>query len=200
MGLFGKSIKEVWRQLSEDINANYYEGTLFIGPRIWYTFNKWTIYLDTYTVSTGKSSTTYTRMRVPFINSRKFKFKIYRKGVFSNIGKTLGMQDIEIGYDDWFDRDFIIKGNDELLLVRLLQNHNIRNLIEKQKNIVLEIKDNEGKFGTKFNENESVLSFMVSGVIKDIDRLKSLFSLFEKLIDEFESIGITINQAPEITL
>ncbi len=200
MGLFGKSIKEVWRQLSDDINANYYEGTLFIGPRIWYTHNKWTIYLDTYTVSTGKSSTTYTRMRVPFINLKQFKFKIYRKSVFSNIGKALGMQDIQIGYDDWFDRDFIIKGNNELLLVRLLQNHNIRNLIEKQKNIVLEIKDNEGKFGPKFNENESVLSFMANGVIKDIDRLKNLFYLFEKLIDEFEIIGITINQTPEVKL
>jgi hypothetical protein len=200
MGIFGKSLKEIWRQLSEDINANYYEGTIFIGPRIWHTHNKWTIYLDTYTVSTGKSSTTYTRMRVPFINPRKFKFKIYRKGVFSNIGKALGMQDIEIGYDDWFDRDFIIKGNDELLLVRLLQNLSIRSLIEKQKYIVLEIKDDEGKFGQKYNENESVLSFMANGVIKDIDRLKSLFSLFEKLIDEFENIGITTNQTPETTL
>jgi hypothetical protein len=139
-------------------------------------------------------------MRVPFINLRKFKLKIYRKGVFSNIGKALGMQDIEIGFDDWFDRDFIIKGNDEVLLGKLLQNHQIRNLIDRQPSIVLEIKDDEGMFGPKFNENESVLSFMVIGVIKDIDRLKSLFELFVKVIDEFEVIGITVNQTPEVRL
>jgi len=199
MRIFGKSIKEVWKQLSEEINANYIDGSLFIGPRIEYTHNKWIIYLDTYTVSTGKSSITYTRMRVPFINPNKFLFKIYRKGIVSNIGKALGMQDIEIGYD-WFDNEYIIKGNDEILLRRLLQNHQIRNLIEKQSRIVLEIKDNEGIFGPKFNDNESELSFMVVGVIKDKNRLKNLFELFVKVISEFETIGITVNQTPEVKL
>jgi hypothetical protein len=41
---------------------------------------------------------------------------------------------------------------------------------------------------------------MANGLIKDIDRLKNLLDLFEKLIDEFEIIGITINQKPEFTL
>jgi hypothetical protein len=200
MRIFGKSIKEAWRQISEELNADYNKGSFFIGPRIEYTHNNWTIYLDTYTVSTGKSSTTYTRMRVPFINLRKFKFKIYRKGVFSNIGKALGMQDIEIGFDDWFDKDFIIKGNDEVLLVKLLQNHQIRNLIDRQPDIVLEIKDDEGMFGPKFKENESLLSFLTIGVIKDIDRIKNLFELFVKVIDEFEITGITVNKTPEVKL
>ncbi len=199
MGIFGPSRKEVWKQLSEEINANYIEGSFFKGPRIEYKHNNWTIYLDTYTVSTGKSSITYTRMRVPFINQKKFLFKVYRKGVFSNIGKALGMQDIEIGYD-YFDNDYIIKGNDEILLRRLFQNHNIRNLIEKQSRILLEIKDNEGRFGPKFNDNESELYFVVIGVIKDKERIKNLFELFVKIIDELETIGITVNQAPEVKL
>ena len=199
MGIFGPSRKEVWKQLSEEINANYIEGSFFKGPRIEYKHNNWTIYLDTYTVSTGKSSTTYTRMRVPFINKKKFLFKVYRKGVFSNIGKALGMQDIEIGYD-YFDNDYIIKGNDEILLRRLFQNHNIRNLIEKQSRILLEIKDNEGRFGPKFNENESELYFVVIGIIKDKERIKNLFKLFIKIINELEAIGITVNQTPEVKL
>ena len=199
MGIFGPSRKEVWKQLSEEINANYIEGSFLKGPRIEYNHNNWTIYLDTYTVSTGKSSITYTRIRVPFINSKKFLFKIYRKGVFSNIGKALGMQDIEIGYD-YFDNDYIIKGNDEILLRRLFQNHNMRNLIEKQSRILLEIKDNEGRFGPKFNDNESELYFVVIGVIKDKERIKNLFELFVKIIDELETIGITVNQAPEVKL
>jgi len=199
MGILGKSKKEVWKQLSEEINANYIEGSLFKGSRIEYTHKKWIIYLDTYTVSTGKSSITYTRMRAPFINIKKLHIKIYRKGVVSNIGKVLGMQDIEIGYD-YFDNDYIIKGNDEVLLRRLLQNHKIRDLIERQSRMVLEIKDNEGKFGPKFNDDESEISFIVIGVIKDKERLKKLFELFVKIINEFETIGITVNQTPEVKL
>ena len=199
MGIFGPSRKEVWKQLSEEINANYIEGSLSKGPRIEYKHNNWTIYLDTYTVSTGKNSITYTRMRAPFINTKKFNFKIYRRGVASNIGKALGMQDIEIGYD-YFDNDYIIKGNDEILLRRLFQNHNIRDLIEKQSRILLEIKDNEGRFGPKFNDNESELYFVATGVIKDNEKLKNLFDLFELVINELEMMGITVNQTPEVTL
>ncbi|MBN2603676.1 MAG: DUF3137 domain-containing protein [Candidatus Thermoplasmatota archaeon] len=199
MRIFGSSIKEVWRELSEEINANFIEGSFFKGSRVEYKHNNWTIYLDTYTVSTGKSSTTYTRMRLPFINQKKFLFKIYKKGVFSDIGKALGMQDIEIGYD-YFDNDYIIKGNDEILLRRLFQNHNIRNLIEKQSRILLEIKYNEGRFGPNFNDDESELYFVVTGVIKNKERLKDLFELFVKMIDEFETLGITVNQTPEVKL
>ena len=200
MRLFGKSRKEVWKQLSEEINANYIEGGLFQSPRVEFKHRNWIIYLDTYTVSTGKSSITYTRMRAPLVNTKKFNFKIYRRGIGSNIGKALGMQDIEIGYDDWFDRDFIIKGNNEELLRRLLQKHNIRRLIEKQSKIVFELKDNEGRFGPKYNENESVLYFVVVGVIKDKERIKDLFELFKVVINEFESIGFSINQASKVQL
>jgi hypothetical protein len=200
MGLFGKSRNEVWKQLSREINANFIEGGLFQSPRVELKHHNWIIYLDTYTVSTGKSSITYTRMRVPLINKKKFNFKIYRRGIGSNIGKALGMQDIKIGYDDWFDRDFIIKSNDEELLIRLLQNHNIRRLIEKQSKIVFELKDNEGRFGPKYDENESILYFVVVGVIKNKERLKDLYDLFKEVLNEFESIGYTINQAPKVLL
>lgn len=157
------------------------------------------IYLDTYTVSTGKSSVTYTRMRAPFVNTNKFQFKIYKKGIFSNVGKALGMQDIEIGYD-FFDNEFIIKGNDEVLVKKLFLNDDIRNLIERQYKIKLEVKYDEGVLGPKFNDNESELSFMVVGVIKDIDTLKNLFELFTKVLDEFEMNEITINKATEVKL
>ena len=199
IGIFGPSRKKVWKQLSEEINANYIEGGFLKGSRLEYKHKYWTIYLDTYSVNYGRSTVTYTRMRVPFVNQKKFLFKIYKKRVFSNIGKALGMQDIEIGYD-YFDTNYIIKGNDEILLRRFFQNHNIRNLIEKQSKILLEIKDDEGRFGPKFNDNESEIYFVVIGVIKDKERLKGLFNLFVMVINEFESIGITVNQKPEVKL
>ena len=83
---------------------------------------------------------------------------------------------------------------------RFFQNHNIRNLIDKQSKIILEIKDDEGRFGPKFNDNESELYFYVVGVIKDKNRLKNLFDLFIEVINEFESIGITLNQTPDVKL
>ena len=112
MGWFGPSKDEVWRQLSQEIGAEFVESGLWKGNKVQVHVKPWTITLDTYTVSTGKSSVTYTRMRAPYINPEGFRFTIYRKSIFSDLGKFLGMQDIEVSDPD-FDEAFIIKGNDE---------------------------------------------------------------------------------------
>ena len=112
MGWFGPSKDEVWRQLSQEIGAEFVEGGLWKGNKVQAHVGPWTVTLDTYTVSTGKSSVTYTRMRAPYINPEGFRFTIYRKSIFSDLGKFLGMQDIEVSDPD-FDEAFIIKGNDD---------------------------------------------------------------------------------------
>jgi len=112
MGWFGPSKDEVWRQLSQEIGAEFVEGGLWKGNKVQAHVKPWTITLDTYTVSTGKSSVTYTRMRAPYVNPEGFRFTIYRKSIFSDLGKFLGMQDIEVSDPD-FDEAFIIKGGTE---------------------------------------------------------------------------------------
>ena len=52
-------------------------------------------------------------MRAPYMNLERFRFSVYRKTVFSGIGKLFGMQDIEIG-DPPFDDSFIVKATDEI--------------------------------------------------------------------------------------
>ena len=107
------------------------------------------------------------------VNAEGFRFTIYRRGFFSDLGKLLGMQDIEVG-DPEFDEAFIIKGNDEDRVRVLFSNPKIRQLIQDQPKIRLTVKDSEGWFGPKFPENVDELHFEVVGVIKDVERLKQL--------------------------
>jgi len=199
MGLFGPSKNEVWKQLCEEINADLVEGGFWKGNRVEAKHNNWMLYLDTYTVSTGKSSVTYTRMRAPFINSNSFFFKIYKSGLFSDIGKVFGMQDIEVGYEE-FDNNYIIQGNQEDLVVKLFSNPKIRDLITVQPRISLEIKNDEGFWGPKFNDNESELYFVVVGVIKELSLLKSLFELFSEVLEELELNGSASNEVTDVQL
>ena len=60
--IFGPSKKEIWEKLSEDIKAQYVEGGFWKGDKVVAKVGEWTVTLDTYTVSNGKSSTTFTRM------------------------------------------------------------------------------------------------------------------------------------------
>ncbi|EGD46949.1 hypothetical protein Cpap_1144 [Ruminiclostridium papyrosolvens DSM 2782] len=197
--IFGPSKKEIWKSLSEQIGSQFIEGGFFSADKVVAHVKDWTVTLDTHTVSTGKSSTTYTRMRAPYVNKDGFSFKIYRKGIFSGIGKALGGQDVEVGFPE-FDEDFIIKGNDEQKLRTLFANSKIRQLIELQPDICLEIKDDEGWFAKSFPEGVDELYFCVVGVIKDIDLLKALFDLYAEVLNQLCLMGSAYESNPHVEL
>ena len=197
--IFGPSKEEIWSQLSREIGANYEEGGFFKNGKVVLSHRQWEITLDTYTVHTGKSHITYTRMRAPFVNRDGFRFKIYRKNVFSGIGRLFGVQDVEVG-DAFFDDQFIIQGEPEHLVRSLLINGMIRQLIQNQKDIHFQIKDDEGLFKKNFPEGVDELCFEVVGVIKDKERLKSLFDLFSLVLDELCRLGSAYETDPGVSL
>lgn len=197
--IFGPSKEEVWQQLSDEIGARYVPGTFWKGDKVEAHFGEWTITLDTYTVSTGKTHITYTRMRAPYVNRDGLYFKIYRKGFFSGLGKALGMQDIEVGHPE-FDEDFIIQGNDEGKVCALFSNPRIRELLHAQPEVCLEVKDDEGWFGPSFPGDVDELCFHVVGVIKDADRLHDLYNLFAETLNHLCHIGSAYEDDPELSL
>jgi len=72
----------------------------------------WTVVLDTTTESTGESTQVYTRYRALYTAKDDFRFRVYRRSVFSDLGKFFGMQDITVGHPK-VDPDWIIKSNSE---------------------------------------------------------------------------------------
>lgn len=197
--LFGPYKNDVWKQLAAEINADFVDGGFWKGSKVQATVKEWTVTLDTYTVSTGKTHIVYTRMRAPYVNKDGFRFKIYRKGIFSGLGKRLGMQDVEIGYPE-FDDQFIIQGNDEQKLRLLFQKPKLRQLIEIQPDISLEVADDDGWLSTKFPEGVDQLSFKVVGIIKDVERLKQLYELFAETLNHLCQIGSAYEDDPNVTL
>jgi hypothetical protein len=195
--LFGPSRDEIWQQLAAAIGGDFTPGSFWSsGSKVEAAHGQWRVTLDTYTVSTGKSSITYTRMRAPYVNPDGFRFNIYRRGIFSNLGKMLGMQDVTVGVPQ-FDDDFIIKGNDEAKLRRLFGDARLRDLISAQPDINFSVKDDEGFWGAHLlPEGVDELYFQVTGVIKDVDRLKQLFDLFAETLDELCRMGSAYEKDP----
>ncbi len=159
-----------WKQFAVEMGAEFIEGGFFRSSKVEAHIGDATVILDTYSVSAGDSSTTYTRIKAAFQNRDDFQFKVFRTGLVSKIGKALGAQDIEIG-DEEFDRAFTLQSNNESRLQMLLMNQRIRQLIEGQKSIHLSLRNNE-------------LNFEVQGVIRDVERLKALFDLFREVLGQ----------------
>ena len=149
MGWFGPSKDEVWRQLSQEMGAEFIDGGFWKGSKVQVHVKPWTITLDTYSESTRRIVCYLYPDACPVRQPRGLPIYDLPEGHIQRSGKLLGMQDIEVGDPD-FDEAFIIKGNDESKVVSLFSDTRIRQMIQDQPKIRLDVKDSEGWFGPRF--------------------------------------------------
>jgi hypothetical protein len=171
--LFGPSQEEVWAQLSSEIGGRVV-GNGRRRSKVQIQVGDWTLTLDTFTESSGESSSIYTRMRAPFLNPDRFRFNIHRAGFGSDVAKFFGFRDIEVG-DPTFDEQFVVESSFPTKVRALLANPRIRQLLEAQKRIGrFTIKDDEQAFRAScYPGGVDVLYFHVTGLIKDVAVLKA---------------------------
>ena len=193
--MFGPSRDEVWGALARELDADFSEGGFMRSSAVRVHVGEWTVTLDT--LSANK--TVYTRLRAPFVNADGFRFQVYRDGLAWQIGKFLGMQDVEVGQPE-FDRDFVIRGNDESRLRQLFADEDVRCQLHAQREVHFEVRDDDGWFGARFPDGVDELYFVAHGVMKDTDRLRSLFALFAATLDRLTKMGSAYESDPGVRL
>jgi hypothetical protein len=112
---FGRQVDAAWQAFA-DAHAGTFDPKA--GP--WYKRTRKVeaeiggaaLTLDHYTVSTGKSSTTFTRFVAPADGSGKLALKVTPKHFLSGMTRALGFQDMVTG-DAAFDEAFTVKADDE---------------------------------------------------------------------------------------
>lgn len=197
--IFGPSKDEIWSQIAKEIGGEFIDNGFWQKDDLRYEHGAWELLLDTFSRSHGKSSSTYTRLRVPFINKDQLHFKIYREGFFSGVGKFFGMQDIQIR-DERFNKGYIIQGNNPQKIERLLNDSKLKMLFEMVPKINVEIKRDEGWFGQKYPDGVDVLYFECYGTLKDRETLKLLFRLFTTILDRLVQIDSAYDDDPNLSL
>src|SRR5512137_1957851 len=76
---------KAWKQLAADLGAEFIPGSAFKSSQVQAHFQQWTLTLDAYSVPSGDSSVTYTRIRAPFQNAAAFEFKIIPEGIVAKL-------------------------------------------------------------------------------------------------------------------
>jgi hypothetical protein len=192
---FGPSREEIWRQLSERLNARYVDGGFWKGDKVEASHGDWTITLDSYVVSTGKTTFVYTRMTAPFLNTDAFRFTIARAGFLTPIAKLFGMQDIEVG-DEAFDDAFVIRSNDEDRVKTLLASGRLRTLLQELPEVHLTIKGGDKWYERRLPPEVDALEFTVMGLVKDLDKLEAMYRLLAEALDGLCRVGSAYERAP----
>lgn len=195
----GIKTKEAWSGFANQYGAQFIDGGLFKGMRVEYTYKHWPFYLDTFTVSTGRSSSTYTQVRALFVGTSDFYFKLNRKSVFSKLAKKLGKEYVESG-DAAFDETFVIKSNDAEKAEALFSSQALREQMLSIKKVRLSIKNNEGKFGRDYQNMGKELYFYADGIVKDTELLTKWFDMLKITLDEMESLELTESGLSKVKL
>ncbi len=199
--LFGPSKEVVWRELAQQVQGQFTDGGLLGVTKVVAKADPWLVTLDTHTVASERSTATYTRMRAPFVNADGFRFTIYPEGLFSPLGRALGMQDIIIG-DARFDAQFVIKGNDEAKVRTFFNDPKLQTLLYAQTDLSFQfqVKHDEGWFHTAFPQGVDELYFHHAGIIRDLAHLRALFDLFSHTLHRLCQLGSAYETDPGAAL
>jgi hypothetical protein len=125
-----KERRQVWTDVAKDLGGEHHL------PTKWYRGDEWIlatiqnvpVKLDTYVVSTGKSTQTFTRVAAEFAHGPGPRMKVYKEGIFASIGTVFGIADIAVG-DAAFDKAFVVRADRAALARRLLSPEVIRRLM-----------------------------------------------------------------------
>lgn len=186
--LFGKDFGMIWKQFSKE-NSGIFRFSPR-GYRLDFPYKDFTITIETYSYYTSHEETSeYIRGVVEFVSRDQFRLLLTRQGLVENISKFFGAQDIQIG-DRRFDKDFMIKSNDEVKTRFILSNDSIAGILLKNQTVRLEITDGEGLFGEKPKAGNSMLYYILEGEITEINQLNDISSLFKTVLDALMEMNV----------
>lgn len=171
-----------WEDFATRTGLAFEPGGLLGAPRVRGAYRGHSLLVDTYTVHHGKSSTTYTRIALGLNRPGGLSLTLYNEGVFSQLGKLLGGQDIQTG-DAELDRRFIIRGQPEQALRTLFVTGGWTQKLQAARAVHIEV------------DSQSV-RFRTTGVIRDADYLQSLLDMLGALADAVEHVSESSAAAP----
>jgi hypothetical protein len=140
-----------------------------------------------------------TRVRAPFAGGRGFHFKLQRRDLLDALAARLRIHTSETGQAD-FDREFVVRSDDDGKVRRLFADQEIRRLIRSQPSVNMELRGDDGPFGATLPEGVDELVLRASGFLTDAERLRRLFALFALTLDRLCAIGSARDDEPGVSL
>ena len=185
---FADRENELWASLSDAVGGELTDVQGTRHDRIVAKVGSWVVTLDEHTEPGYRSEHVYTRLRTNFVNPEGLRFAISHQTIFSNIGKIVGLQDIEVNHEP-FDKMFLVQGSHPDKISSLFDDDRLRELIKQEPDIHLQVRDAGNWFEDYFPDNVDELVLEVQGRVTDLERLKKLFSLFARTIDGLCTLG-----------
>jgi len=178
----------LWKQICDELGGELTDEKGSRHDKVVAQVGQWTVTLDQHSEPGYRTEHLYTRLRAPFVNPDGLRFAVSHQGIFTNIGKLVGMQDIKVEHEP-FDKMFCIQGSDPEKIKALFHDDALRELVKLEPHIHIQVRDAGDWFEDWFDDQVDELVVEVEGEVKDIHRLQRLFSLFARTLDDLCQLG-----------
>lgn len=185
---FADHENELWKKLSDELGGTLTDQKGSRHDKVVAKVGQWVVTLDKHSEPGYHAEHMTTRLRAPFVNPDGLRFMVRHEGVFENIGKLVGMQDIQIDRMP-FDKMFLVQGSDPAKIKSLFTDDRLRELVKTEPKIHLQVRDAGDYFEDFYPDNVDELVLEVCDEVKDLDRLKRLFDLFARTLDGLCKLG-----------
>ena len=180
--------REAFQTAASDLDATFVEGKRSSGDQVHLEHGPWKVILDTYVVSTGQVTITYTRARALYVAKDDFTLRVTRKNFFTRIAELVGFYGLLVG-DRELERKYKIKTSNDHRGRSFMLDGRLRELIMAQPSLQLDIR--RLSWGKRRKKGDGVRSVTVqtTGVIKEPDRLANYVLLVAAALDQLVRIG-----------
>ena len=189
--------EESWEEFCARVDAavaGYLRG---VPARVRY--KNWCVTLDTNVVPAGAAAAVVTRMRAPYASRGAFRFKLQRRDFLDALARRLRIHTSETGQTE-FDREFVVRSEDDARVRSLFEDPAIRGLIQSQPAINLEARGGDGPFGATLPEGVDELVLRAPGFLTDAAQLRKLFALFALILDRLCAMDSACTDEPGVSL
>lgn len=163
-----------YQRLAQRHVGRFEAGGWFGRPKAEFEHGGAHVVVDVYSTG-GKHPTYYTQVHFFLGRQPSVRCEVYPEGMWSRVGKLLGMQDIEIG-SPGFDARYTIKGDDGAALRNLLS-RGVQDQIERLRRFL-----GNGDIYVSFDRREILVK--KKSYLRDFDRLEQFTGLALGLYDE----------------
>lgn len=168
----GRTEEEVWRQINAQFLAN--PDPLEYTAEIVQENRKIVLNIDIDLGGGFESGYETTVLNTELHTAPAFRFAIHEQHFTDEIGKFFGMEDVEIGYNE-FDKKLIVKTNDKVRLREIFSDGSVRKVFHSL---------NDFTFGITFNNNNGsekkhpFLELQIESGITDPNQLREIYHAF----------------------
>jgi hypothetical protein len=181
----GKTEAEVWKQVEADLNKekDVYDYNAVIEQ----DDKKISLIIDIDLGGGFEGGYANTGFSAGIPDAKGFRFAVHRDGFIDDIGKFLGMQDVEVGYTE-LDKHLIIKTNDEAKVKTLFTDGKVRAVFEKLDDFDFGIHMHSVEHG---DHKQAFLELNIEDGITEPAELKKLYSAFYSVLETIDGFTTT---------